>query len=153
MRDINAVMTSTFVIGESMILAKKVRDVAKFRGDLSAKLQLQRNEMVMTGAESILRMNVAKAELQKTVSHYTIEANRLRIVAEKEKKDIENNITVAGAKWELEVWQHGANLLAAIGGGTMVPRTQGSDGPSDFQTAIGGALAVAGAISVFSDWT
>ena len=83
--------------------------------------------------------SITQAELEKTVAHYTIEANRLRIVAEKEQKDTDNSIAIEDGKWNLEIWQYGANLLAAIGGGTVVPK--GSDGPSRNQSVLGGALA------------
>jgi hypothetical protein len=141
MRDVNAVMSSAFVIGESVIMAMKVRDVAKFRSDLSGKLELSRNEMIINAAEGILRMNVAKAELQKTVAHYTIEANRLRIVATKEQTDTTIALAVGDGKWDLELYQYGANVMASISGAAVIPSSSSSKGPTTAQSAIGGALA------------
>ena len=143
LRDINAVMSSAFVVGEALIEGMRDRDVAKYGTDLRVKLNFQRNDFVLKGTESMLRDNIARIELEKSVTHYTMEANRIRAVALKEKKDTENVITIDGGKWELEVWQYGANLLAAIGGGTVVP--SGGSSPSKTQSAIGGALAGASA--------
>jgi hypothetical protein len=141
MRDINAVMSSGFIVGEAIILAMKVRDVAKFRADLSGKLELTRNEMVMSGADAILRLGIAKDELQKTVAHYTIEANRLRVVATKEQTDTGIALAVGDGKWDLELYQYGANVMASISGAAAIPSSNSSRGPTTAQSAIGGALA------------
>jgi hypothetical protein len=141
MRDINAVMSSAFVIGESMILSKKVRDVAKFRSDLSGKLSLTRNEYIVGGAESILRQQIAKTELYKVVAHYSIEASRLRIIAEKEESDSTVAIAVGDGKWDLELYQYGSNVMASISGAAASSPTSSAKSPSTAMTAIAGALA------------
>lgn len=139
MRDVGAVMTSAFVVGQAIIEGMRDRDVAKFTADLRFKLNIQRNDFVYKGVEAMLRDRIAEVEFEKSYMHYAIEAYRMRIVSEKEKKDTENNISVADGRWDLETYQYGANLLASIGGGTMVP--SGNDSPSKTQSAIGGALA------------
>jgi hypothetical protein len=147
MRDVNAVMSSAFVVGEAIIEGMRDRDVAKYGTDLRVKNYFQRNDFILKGTESILRDSMAQVELEKGVAHYTIEANRLRIVSEKEKKDTENSIDINDGRWDLETFQYGANLLASIGGGTMIPNAQ--DSPSKTQSAIGGALsgaAIGGAL-------
>jgi hypothetical protein len=139
MRDVNAVMSSAFVLGESIIEGMRDRDVAKYGTDLRVKWNFQRNDFVLKGTESMLRDMVSRIEMEKGVTHYTMEANRLRIVSEKEKKDTENSIDISDGRWDIETFQYGANLLASIGGGVVVPR--GNDSPSKSQSAIGGALA------------
>jgi len=139
MRDVNAVMSSAFVVGEAIIEGMRDRDVAKYGSEFRVKLNFQRNDFVLKGIERLLQDISTQVEMEKGVAHYTLEANRMRIVAQKEKKDTENSIAVNNGKWDLEVYQYGANLLAAIGGGTVVPT--GSDSPSKTQSAIGGALA------------
>ena len=139
MRDVGAVMTSAFVVGQAIIEGMRNRDVAKFSADLRFKLNIQRNDFVYKGVETMLRDYMAKMEFEKSYMHYAIEAYRMRIVSEKEKKDTENSISVSDGRWDLETYQYGANLLASIGGGTMIP--SGNDAPSKFQSGIGGALA------------
>lgn len=139
MRDVNAVMSSAFVIGEAIIEGMRDRDVAKYGTELRIKNNFQRNDFVFKGTEAMLRDMMTRVEMEKSVAHYTIEANRLRIVAEKEKKDTENSASINNGRWDLETFQYGANLLASIGGGTVIPK--GSDSPSKAQSAIGGALA------------
>jgi hypothetical protein len=146
MRDVNAVMSSAFVIGESIIEGMRTKDTAKYGTELRIKTSFQRNDFVLKGTEAMLRDNVGRIELEKSVMHYTIESNRLRAVTGKEKLDTENNVDVSDAKWELELFQYGANLLAAIGGGTVIPSGGGGNsGPSKTQSAIGGALSGAAA--------
>lgn len=141
LRDVNAVMSSAFVIGEAIIEGMRDRDVAKYTTDLKVKLNFQRNDFILKGTETIIRGLMAQVEMEKTVAHYTIEANRMRIVTEKEKKDAENMMEVKDGRWDIETFQFGANLLASIGGGTMIPNSGGGDSPSAVQSAIGGALA------------
>lgn len=138
LRDVNAVMSSAFVIGESIIESMATNDKTKYGTELRTKLNLQRNDAIMKGVESVLRNLFAQVELEKNVAHYTVEAKRMDIAASKEKKDTENTILVKNGRWDLETFQYGANLLAAIGGGTVVP--SGGDGPSQVQSILGGAL-------------
>lgn len=153
LRDVNAVMSSAFVIGESIIEGMLTNDVTKYGTDLRLKLNIQRNDFIVKGVESVLRNLYAIAELEKNVAHYTIESQRMRVAALKEKKDTENSILVKNGRWDLETYQYGANLLAAIGGGTVVPSS--ADGPSSLQSAIGGALsgaAVGAAVGQGNGW-
>ena len=153
LRDINAVMSSAFVVGEAIIESSANNDVNKYTTELKLKLNIQRNDFVLKGIESILRNQYAIVELEKNVAHYTIEAQRMRIAALKEKKDTENTILVKNGRWDLETFQYGANLLASIGGGTVVPSA--ADGPSQGVSAIGGALsggAVGSAVSGGNPW-
>jgi hypothetical protein len=153
LRDVNAVMSSAFVIGESIIEGMATNEVAKYGTDLRVKFNIQRNDFVSKGAESIIRNLYAIAELEKNVAHYTVESERMRIAALKEKKDAENTILVKNGRWDLETFQYGANLLASIGGGTVVP--QGSGSPSTGQSVLGGALsgaALGSALTGGSGW-
>jgi hypothetical protein len=153
LRDVNAVMSSAFVIGEAIIEGMANNDVSKYGTDARVKLNLQRNDAIMKGVESVLRNIFAQVELEKHVAHYTVEAQRMRISALKEKKDAENTILVKNGRWDLETFQYGANLLASIGGGTVVP--QGGDGPSTGQSVLGGALsggALGSAVSGGNGW-
>lgn len=140
LRDVNAVMSSAFVVGESIIEGMRNRDVTKYGTDLRVKLNFQRNDFVLKGVERVLQDMFTRIEMEKGVAHYTIEANRMRSASLKEKKDTENSIDINDGKWDLEIFQYGANLLAAISG-APVYTGGGSDSPSKTSSAIGGALA------------
>lgn len=153
MRDVNAVMSSAFVIGESIIESMATNDITKYGTDLRLKFNLQRNDFILKGVEAVLRNQYAIVELEKNVAHYTVEAQRMRVAALKEKKDTENMIDVKDGRWDIETFQYGANLLASIGGGTVLPKAV--DGPSSAFSAIGGALsggALGSAVSGGNPW-
>lgn len=173
MRDINAVMNSSFVLGRAYIVAMRARDVAKYRSDLSLSLHKQRNDLIVAAAQiyvndvlgiaglrgeavkytrdaTVLRKELAElrhkvvsldkdsTSFSKDVAMLDIEVNRLNIVANKEEADQNLAIDERDARWDLEVFSYGANMMAAIAGGTS---SISPDQPSQTQSAIGGALA------------
>jgi hypothetical protein len=140
MRDINAVNTSSFTIGEALITGIRNRDVATYTANLRGKLVLQRNEMVMQATERIINSLMARVEFERAVAAVSVDAKRIHIVAKKEEDDKNLTIAEADGKWDLEVFQHGANALAGIGGGTAATSSSQKQ-PSTVQSALAGALS------------
>ena len=140
MQDINAVSSSAFVLGEAVIEAFKDRDVAKYGTSLRLHYQDQR----LTATEQMLRLMIQKVSWEEGYAKLLVESMRIKIVAKKEQTEQDGTIDEADAKWDLEVFQHGSNVLASIGGGTVVPNMPGKNKAA---SAIGGAMmgAVAGA--------
>lgn len=138
MRDINAVVSSAFTIGQAVIETSQTRQVSKY----SSELHLQEAKSYN---ENSLQIIALKLEYQKFLSHQTIEANRIKIVAKTEEAETNLEIDEADASWDLEVFQHGANMLAAIGGGTALSQKKKKN---KMASAIGGAMtgAAAGAM-------
>ena len=130
MQDINAVVSSAFVLGQSNIEAELARNVNKFSSELHLK----------SSSDDALRLIQLKLEYQKIATTTLIELNRIKIVAKKEENDVNMDIDNRDAVWDLEIFQYGANLLAAISGAAA-----GTKGPSQWQSAIGGAFSGAGA--------
>jgi hypothetical protein len=152
LQDVNAVMSSAFVVGEALIEGMRDRDVAKYGTDLRQKLHFQRNDFVLKGAEGMLRDMFAAIDFEKAIMHYTIEAKRMHIAATKDQVDSDNLIDAKDGRWDLETYQYGANLLAAIGGGTLLPGSQNQDSSSG-NSALSGALAGASiGSSIGGDW-
>uniref|UniRef100_A0A6H1ZCH1 Uncharacterized protein n=1 Tax=viral metagenome TaxID=1070528 RepID=A0A6H1ZCH1_9ZZZZ len=136
MQDINAVVSSAFVIGRALIEENQDRQVAKFSADLHHK----------AASDDALKVIALKLEYQRIASQTLAEIYRIKIVAKKEENESLMKIDESDAKWDLEVFAYGGNLLASIGGGTVGPT--GSKEPSTAQSVIGGAMsgAVAGAM-------
>lgn len=132
MRDINAVMSSAFVIGRALIEDGQTRQVAKYSADLHLK----------AWGDDAIRVIALKLQYQSIVSNLTAETNRLKIVAKS--NEIEENLKIdkKDALWDLELYKYGVNLLAGISGGTV---DQDDREPSTAQQAIGGALSGAAA--------
>lgn len=131
MRDINAVTTSAFTIGRSMIESEKLRDYARYQADLRMKLY----------TDFALAVIKTKFDIQKLLTDLTIESNRIKIVAKTEEMNRNQEIELNENTWHINVFQHAANLMAGIAGGTGVA---GKPGGSLVGSAIGGGLAGAG---------
>ena len=140
MRDVGAAMSSAFAVGRALILGMKQRDVVKYGTDLRNKFHIQRNDSVVRTTNELSKAYLQKFDIWRSMVHYTIEANRIAIVAQKEENDSTTALAVGLSRWPFEVFMYGANLLAAIGGGTYIPNNI-ADAPSSGQTALGGALA------------
>jgi hypothetical protein len=142
MRDVNAVQTTAFVVGQSILEAFKAREVAKYAADYRGDLEKQRAELVINTAGKLLEPEVAKVELRMKLTQLSIETSRLRIVAQKEQKDGQMELDEMEQKWDAEKWTVYGNYIASMSGGTS--RATGRT-PSTAQSAIGGALSGAAA--------
>jgi hypothetical protein len=152
LRDVNAVCSSAFMIGEAILWGMRDRDVAKYGTDLRTKLAIQRADAVYQLTKQIMNMDISIADLYRTLLHYKVEIERMGIAAQKEEHDASMAIDVAYEKWNFDVYTYAANLLGAIGAGTYLPNVSDS-GPSTTQSAIGGALAGAAlGMSVSDNW-
>ena len=136
MRDINAVTSSAFAIGKANIESTNAKIVAKYSADLHLKAK----------GDLALSLVGLKLENQKMLVHYTAELNRIKIVAKKEQKEEDLKIDEADALWNINLWQHAGNFIAAPGGGTAMPNTPKKN---QLGSALGGALsgAAAGAMA------
>jgi hypothetical protein len=134
-------MSSAFVIGEALILAERNRNLAKFNAELMFKAYQIRAEMIPRVAELQLKYFATYSEYLKSVAHIFVEFYRIKIVAKKEESEAQLHIDESEAKYDLELYQYGSNVLAGIAGGShLVPNK-----PNKFASAIGGALAGAAA--------
>jgi hypothetical protein len=159
MQDINAVVSSAFPIGESIIETNKLRAIAKYNSDLRldaagknaeiglrtaiANLEAKKDygRVYLDGVAQLLQYRMHKINWNLDLLRATIENNRIKIVAKKEQTVDDIELAKNDALWDLQVFQHGGNLLAAISGGTAAV----DQGPSKVASAIGGAMSGAAA--------
>lgn len=116
MRNVNAVHSSSYVIGRTIIASGFIRE------KLAAKQTLMQFKTEIANKRMTMEM----------------EANRLVIVALKEEHDMDHEIDKREALWNFEIYMRAANVLASIAGGTV---QSGVDGPSTMQSALGGGMA------------
>jgi hypothetical protein len=133
MQDINAVQSSSFILGEAYIEAEALRQKNKYAGQL-------RRDFVNQGIEQMLKIYIVKSEMTKNYVSSLLDQRRVAIVAKKEETDVNREIDEADARWDLSIFQHAGNFIAAPGGGTLVPK-----GPSAFQSMLGTAMSAVGA--------
>jgi hypothetical protein len=149
MRDINAVMSSAFVLGEAIIEGFRDRDVAKHNSalrlaaaEINSKIDSERVQVRLKASEIMKEMMTNRVSWEQAYAQMVAESRRIKIVAKKEETDMQLKIDEMDALWDLEVFQYGANLLAAIGGGTASTK---ADKPSMGASMIGGAMTGAAA--------
>jgi hypothetical protein len=82
-------------------------------------------------------MATSDLEYRRALSAMSLEAQKLRIIAYKEQFETNAEFDEQDAKWDLEVFQHGANIMAGIAGGVG----QNMPKKSKVASALGGALA------------
>lgn len=140
MRDVCAVVTSAFVTGQTVLEGKRDRQVAQYQ----AQLRLARD------GELGLRIVGMKLEFAKQLALMKGEMERIKIVAMKEYTEKEAEYDVNDALWDLSLYQHAANVLASIGGGTSVPLREK---PNPTTSALGGAMSGAATGAMVSGGT
>lgn len=138
MQDINAVVSSAFPIGEAIIEAFQARDVAKYAATLRSALGDKRLQAV----DQMMNMMARRIGWEESYVRLLVESKRIKIVAKKEQTDQDAVIDDADAKWDLEVFQYGGNLMASIGGGTAIPNMAKKNvGMSTIGGGISGAVS------------
>ena len=163
MRDINAVVSSSFVVGEALIESFRTRDVAKHESALRlhgldidlevgkanltkdvdvAKINMgkdvQVETMIVESTNQMLQVFLNTVTWEESYMRAVVESRRIKIVAKTEEEKYLNEVDVTDALWDLEMLKFGSNLLGAIAGSQTNP---GTSGPSKLQTAMGGAMA------------
>lgn len=154
MLNINAAMSSSFVIGDALITSQVARDVAKFSADLTfkneerqANYELQQAQVISGTVKNILDAIASQINFYQSVAHTTADANRIKIVSKNEESDKNILYDEKDALWDLEMYTYGGNMLAAIAGGTSA---SASNKPSTSASVLGGALSGAAAGSAIA---
>lgn len=127
MRDINCVMSSSFIIGKSIIESARVKSVNKFQADLRIRAIAEATDMW----SKHLDWN------QAVVNTY-MELNKQYFLT---KMDIDKQNVEYSAKdqmWDINLFENARGILGALGGGTP---TSKMNEPSSTQKALGGAMA------------
>jgi len=169
MRDINAVVSSAFVIGRAVIESDADAEVTRDTASHSSKLRiavsptavqvadtevkksqlniqaadsdLKESHLDLQNREFVLKAQNARMDAERVLSQLMVEAYRIKIVAKKEQSDSDQDYDVADAKWDLETFQYGANVMASVAGGTAMAGEKKITPTS----VIGGALSGAAA--------
>jgi hypothetical protein len=170
MRDINAVMSSSFIIGEALIFAEKNRNVAKFAADLRLANWGDRNKAVINTATALTEEDIKMfgvyisiaemtgkffiqgTEYKRQLTDKVVDVLRMKIVAKKEETDENLRIAVEYIKWPSAMSQYAAAMLGSAGGGHAVSEGTGGGGPS-VSSVLGGVMAGASIGAMFNSET
>lgn len=171
MRDINAVMSSSFLIGEALIYAEKDRNVAKYRADLLLSQWSDRNKALVNIAHQLTEMDmkvlsgdlqfaemagkfwIQGVEYKRLITDKIIDVLRMKIVAKKEESDEQLRRYVEYEKWPIALSQYFGSMLGSAGGGHAVPEGTGGGGGSSISSVLGGVMAGASVGALFNSET
>lgn len=137
MRDINAVMTSAYVIGETIIWNKKTTEMNSFAAKLRMQSTMDRYKLIADSVKSILEQIKYQTDFEQVLMSTTVDSNRIKIVAKSEQCKEQFNLDEKDARWAFDMYQYGVDMMGGIGGGTVGAGTK----PSTAQSALGGALS------------
>lgn len=125
----------------------KAVDVAKANqtkdiqvADLTIRSDAEYKRMYLEAASQMLRLMLQRIAWQEGYARLVVEANRIKIVANKEETDMNMEIGKLDSLWDLEVFQYGGNLLGAVSGGAV-----GTQKPTLAASVLGGAMSGAAA--------
>lgn len=134
MDSINAVQSSSFVIGEALMWSGKTKSMAKN----DAMLRLDRLEKA--AATSIQRIS-AYIEARRLVVTFSFEAARIYAATRHDMDVLLLEIKAKDRLFDCTIFQYGGNVLAAVQGGTVTPPA----GMSPFASGLSGAMSGAAA--------
>ena len=157
MADVNAVHTSSFIMGLSLWQKEFADQVDLYEKELKYNIYnnfitngitsylkanvlrvSSQDQMVNSGAEIMSRLNMMKSQFQQALTVTKAEIEKLNIIAMKEKTKEQMDLDINDALWEFETYMYGANMLGSIAGaaaGRKSPKV------SDAQSALSGAMA------------
>jgi len=117
----------------------KAIEVAK----ANANIDIDYERLYLTSTEQMVNFTAQKFGWLSNYTQYAVESNRIKIVAKSEQATKDAEIDESDALWDIELFQHGANLMASASGGTAVTRTKstGHSGASVLGGAMSGAAA------------
>lgn len=142
MRDINAVQTSAFAIGRAIIEKDRNDKVDKFAADIRFQVQEKRVSIAVNLMSEISRYYLQKKEYERAAMAIILDEKRLALSAMSDYKTENKAILSDAAKWPMEKYKSGANMIASVTGGTTSSTSMdGNKTARVISTALSGAVA------------
>ncbi len=114
------------------------------RREIEMRYKISRNERVTSAVSTSMNSLTSKVTQKLEYAKLYTEMNRMAIVAKKEETDEQMQFDEHEARWKLDTFHYGGNLLAAISGGVGTSGA-GAKRPSKAVSALAGALSGAAA--------
>lgn len=139
MADSNGSNGSAFIIGRSIIESTMRRSMDFVASDVAYKAEFERYR---TAVELCFKDLAWEQEWRTRNAQYFFDYWKLCIVAGMDSYNQQMSWWEAERRWPLDVYQHGANLLAAVSGGTVpTPNRQANVMASTIGSALSGSYA------------
>ncbi len=169
MADINAVHTSSFIMGLALQQVEFSNSVDQYEREVKGNIYSQivrsgidahvkahvvqinnKDQLMVQGPGLMASLNQLKTTLVTDLAKVKMDVERLTIIAKKEQNDRQVAIDVDEGLWDMEAMLYAGNILSSITGsavGRQLPQT-----PSTAQSMMGGALSGASVGSQFGPW-
>lgn len=138
MQTINAVCSSAFAVGQSVIEAEAARNKNKFKADLYLQNYKERTQAIPAGVDAMLKMMVMKNDSYAKFSTASLEENRQAIIAKVDQADKQMRIKEMEIRWPFELYVYWGNLMAANAGGVSKTGSESGGGGSGLSAAMSG---------------
>jgi hypothetical protein len=138
MQDVNAVMSSAYVVGKAILDAEVVRKKATFSSELRLQSYRDERQMILASAESLAKLVMNTMDLRKSTVILSSDVKKFSTVALKERIEQNAHYDESEAKWDLDVLTYGFNFLASGHGGVAGPSVNKA---TPLQSAIGGMMS------------
>jgi len=102
-----------------------------------AKLEGIVAQLTSTAKQGRHNSRMQRVQYEESVARLIADANRIRIISKTEEGKQNYDYDESDARWDLDMTEYGARMMASIGGGVA---TRGSTGMSKTQSALSGAL-------------
>lgn len=134
MSDINAVHTSSFIIGMAIQEAQFANQTRRFTGELEARRDVVRFDAINNLTGQMVALYQLKLGLLNTVSGTQIEQGRFVVAAKQNQYDKDIELDVRDLFWDFDVLDRGGGVLGAING---APSGANPPGPMQQMTSMG----------------
>lgn len=151
MRDINAVMSSAFVIGTANIWDTKTKALAKNDAIIRWEAEKLGADLAIKADQLADQLAVHALEMKKQLVAMTADLTKLYAVMRSEMDDFELETRAKDLLWDIKVFQYGGNFLGAINGSAL-PVDKGESLRSRLAGGISGALSGAALGASFGPW-
>lgn len=159
--DLGADQSSAVKMAIASMISDHLRDLGDFNAKLTIEHDTSRNQAILQSADLVMRNYQAEAQIQTQTTltdmdgflrqlwykvdsqgrlvQSTVESNRIGLVAQTEYYDKDMEYTVKDHLWNIEIWQHYGNLLAA-GQGGIGPHPSHAQPKSGISSMLGGSM-------------
>lgn len=110
-------------------------------GHFNLTINTDYRKMYLGAVEEMAKIFLQELSFDEGYARLAIESYRIAAVLKKEEAEDQKEIDEADAKWDLEVFTYGCNVMAAISGGVSGSKVK----TSKLQSAVGGGLTGAAA--------
>lgn len=127
MRDVNAALSSAFLVGMSLMESSRAKHIAKLSADVNFKLLDIATEVFKTAVD-----------WNKTIVTQNTEISRIFLAGLLDERKFNAETDAKDHLWDLRVWEYGAHVMSSISGGTAA---QNGEESSTVQNVLGGAMS------------